>query len=107
MNKSPPHFVVSETEDFLSSNFPEIVKELNEIKELVKPLRHVDNEIIILSYLKDHSFRADLARSHPRIVEVLTAKNTCRYLEDLFVSCKDNVRFRLSLENYVTYQLNQ
>lgn len=107
MNKPVTHFLITEADDFLPSNFPQIVKELDDIKELVKPLRHVDNEIIILSYLKDHSVRADLAESHPRIIEVLTAKNVCHSLENLFRACKNNSRFQLSLENFVIDQLNK
>jgi UDP-glucose 6-dehydrogenase len=97
--------VINDTDDFRSSDFPLVVKELAEIKERVKPWHYASNEIVVLSYVKDHMIRADLARSHPGVVEILTSKNTCCHLEDLFVLCKENERFRLSLENYVIDQI--
>ena len=107
MNDITTYSVITDKDDFHPSNFPEIGKELAEIKRLVIPLRYVDNEVIILSYLKNRHLRADLALSHPKIIEILANKDNCRHLEDLFVSCKENDRFRLSLENYVVYQLNK
>ena len=100
------HVLIKDTDDFHTGDFPHVVKELAEIKQMIKPLWHVDNKIIIISYLKDHMIRSDLAQSHPQLVQILTSKNTCRFLEDLFLSSRGNTGFRLSLENYIEGQLH-
>jgi hypothetical protein len=98
--------IVKNANGFQPSDFPEAIKELAAIKEMIQSLRHRDNADIIVSYLKDHMIRTDLTQSHPKLVAILTSKNACHFLEDLFLDSRDNAGFRLSLESYVVGQLN-
>ena len=99
--------IIKNANSFQPLDFPEAIKELAAIKELIKPLHHVDNATMIVSYLKDHMIRTDLTQSHPKLVAIILSKNTCHFLDDLFLDSRENASFRLSLESYVIDQLNE
>jgi hypothetical protein len=95
------------TNGFQPLDFPEVIKELAAIKDMIRPLHQVENAAIVVSYLKDHMIRTDLTQSHRELVAILTSKNTCHFLEDLFLASRENASFRLSLENYVVDQFSK
>lgn len=106
MDRTSRYFQVAESDDFHPSDFPLITTELTALKERIEHLRHADNGAIVISYLKDHAIQTNMVQSHAGLVHILTSKGASPYLEDLFMCSKENKRFLLSLENYLTTQLN-
>lgn len=91
-----------EMELFDPSNYPELQAEVaGIIRSIANTSSNFRSEIII-SYLKDHSIKAEWLESNPAISSMvisgtLKGANT----EKLFMACQWNKRFRKDLELYL------
>jgi hypothetical protein len=91
--------------DFHPAEFPEVVKELKTLKDQLRNFQQPDNDVVIISFAKDHLLRSRLANSHSELVKILTRKGACEHLENAFMVSDGNTLFRTSLENYLSKEI--
>lgn len=106
MNTLSRYFESNKPSHFHPAEFPEVAAELEDLKALLKDIHQPDNDIIIISYAKNHAISSDVAKSHAALVKILNTKGSCAHLENIFTACGANELFRNSLENYVKKEIN-
>lgn len=100
------HTKVDNTHKFAPENYPEFVKELNEIKLLSSSVPHEGKGDIIISFFKTHSITNHLLKTNPELAAMATSgrfKST--NIESLLASHRHNKHFLHDVEEYIRQQV--
>jgi len=97
---------IQATDQFSSTDYPLVVKEITQVKELLSRVDNKNKSAMVISFLRFHSLKEEWLVEHPAIVKVLTSKSTSlSNLESLFDLGKDNKSFLIGLEKFIESQL--
>lgn len=99
------HYAITAVNEFNSGDFPEIDKEINNIKLEIKDPINSEQCLLIVTFFKDHKVRVDLVQSQATLVRTLLSMNSARHIEGLFEACKDHPHFQAEFEYYLTTKL--
>ena len=95
-------FVISETQQFVPSQFSELEPSLQQVLALLSKEPSVPKTEMLLSFVKDHSINAELVKQHPKMAKLISSGTVpLRVMEDLFESSGKNPLFRKELEEYI------
>jgi hypothetical protein len=106
MSAGSRYFNENKDNAFHPAAFPEVVEELAALKLKLNKFQLPDVDLVVISYAKSHSVRADLVKSHAVLIKILTSKGSCAHLENIFTACVSNATFRNSLETYLKNEMN-
>lgn len=106
MSAASRYFQENKDNDFHPAAFPEVVEELAALKVQLNKFQLPDVDLVIISYAKSHSVRADFVKSHAALIKILNSKGSCAHLENIFTACVSHERFRNSLETYLKNEMN-
>jgi hypothetical protein len=90
------------TDRFHAGDYPKVMTELSDINDGIAGLPVLHKEEIILSYLKDHSFKNKWHSANPALTEIFSSgRLVTTNLRSLFESCRINDQFSEEFEEYV------
>ncbi len=93
---------IKDSERFNPYNYPIVRDELQEIFKATGSFSARDKQYIIISFLKNHSLKNEWIRAHPELTSLFTEQQfATSHIEALFDSCKDNLPFMHSFEDYI------
>lgn len=83
-------------------DFPQIEKDLDVLVTSMAKLPSLQNKDMLLSFVRDHSMNSDWVSANPVLAEMISTNTLpVKNLETLFASCRQNLPFRLQLEEYI------
>lgn len=99
-------YSIKDTDVFDCQDFPQIVRELEAIKDITATLPDGYKIEIIISFLKNHSIRKTWIQANQPLVDLITSGSLpISNMEVLFESCKRNPGFLHAYEAYITKQI--
>lgn len=100
--KNYQKFLVLSTDTFNPLNFPFIAEEIRCICEKTAKLSSAFKTDMIISFLKNHSLQNNWKDQNPVLTKMITTGSLLAgNIEALFELSRNNLTFRLDLENYV------
>lgn len=98
---------IGETGKFNADDYPLMVAELTVMISDLYAIPIYYKKDIVVSYLKDHSIKAEWIAANPALVKIMTSGSlSTSHLEKLFEGCRWNTAFRTQLELYVKQRMN-
>ncbi|MER3470036.1 MAG: hypothetical protein C4330_01560 [Chitinophagaceae bacterium] len=98
-------YLIGDTEQFNSNNYPELVAELSKMRAAMDKLSHIYSKEMLVAFVRDHHFTLEWINSNTEVYELLSSKSiSTDCLEALFDACSHNELFRTQLEAYIAQQ---
>jgi len=95
------------TDRFYPDDYPKVVSELSDINDGIAGLPGLHKEDIIISYLKDQSFKNTWLSANPALAELFTSgRLVTTNLKSLFESSRINDQFSEAFEEYIRKNLS-
>jgi hypothetical protein len=99
---------IKEKDRFDANDFPKVQVELDDILKATEGVPAINKEEIIISYLKDHSFKQEWVDSQPELTRLLSHGHfVTSHIESLFESGRTNKYFVQGFEDYIRETLAQ
>jgi len=93
---------IKNTDSFKPDDFPKVQDELDNIKNGLAKIPGIHSTDIIISFLKDPSFKKTLLGTNPALAGLFGSDSlVTTHLESLFDSCSTNNSFLSDYEEYV------
>lgn len=106
--ESIPSFYVGENDKFDKSNYPYLVNEVSQLKNLVASYPNFRCGEIVAAFAKNHSLSNELRRSNPKFCnDLVSGEISVRAIEKLYSVCGNNPSFRDDLSNYIISELGE
>jgi hypothetical protein len=102
------HYNIKDSDNFNEFDFPNVVSELELLKEGLSHLPDIHKDDILISYLKDHSVKVDWTNDNPKIMETISNGSLITsHLQWLFESCQTHERFTADFEYFIKKSLKE
>jgi|HubBroStandDraft_6_1064221.scaffolds.fasta_scaffold3030689_1 hypothetical protein len=102
------YYRIKDSDIFNEWDYPNVVNELELLKNGISQLSTIKKEDIVISYLKDHSIDDQLIADNPALTELISSGSIpISHLERLFESCRTNKRFTDDFEAYIRNTLTE
>jgi hypothetical protein len=93
---------IKTTDKFHPDDFPKVVNELSDINSGIAGLPVLHKEDIIMSYIKDQTFKTSWRNANPDLAELFTSgRLVTTNLKSLFESSRINDQFNSAFEDYI------
>ena len=100
-------YLISKTDSFEPTQFPNVVNELNAIKKNLISAGITHKEDILISYFRKKSLEADWIMSNPDLSTLISSGVfTTTHLEALFECSDGNKEFQSQYEKYLRTSLS-
>jgi hypothetical protein len=101
------HYRIKHADDFNELDFPNVMTELESLKEGLSPFPDLHKDDIIISYAKDHHIENVLASDNPTLSVMITSGAlVMSHLQWLFESCRMHKHFTEDFEKYIKKTIN-
>ncbi len=95
-------YLISKTDNFEPTNFPNVVNELNILKKNLTTTELAFKEEILLSYLRKQSLDSEWIMANPELSTLVTSGVfATTHLEALFECSENNKEFQKQYERYL------
>lgn len=99
---------IKEKDRFDANYFPKVQVELDDMLKATESIPAINKEDIIISYLKDRSFKQEWVDSQPELTRLLShGYFVTSHIESLFESGRANKHFIQGFEDYIRETLAQ
>jgi hypothetical protein len=92
---------------FSPTDFPELTREVAEIKTRMSNIPSVNKAGMISSFAMHHQIQASLVRLNPEVAKIISSKDACPQLETVYAAYKGQTDFLLSLDQYLVAHFNE
>lgn len=100
-------YLISKTDSFDSTQFPNVINELNTLKKNLTSSGIVYKEDILISYFKKRSLAADWIMANPDLSNLISSGVfATTHLEALFECSEGNKEFQKQYEKYLRNSLS-
>lgn len=100
-------YLISKTDNFEPTNFPNVVSELNTLKKNLTTTELAFKEDILISYLRKQSLESEWIMANPDLSTLVTSGVfATTHLEALFECSQNNKEFQKQYEKYLRKSLS-
>ena len=102
------HYHIKDADHFNEADFPNMVSQLEILKEGLSHLPSNHKNDMIISYARDRSADNIWKAENPKTMELISGGSFgLSHLEWLFESCLSNQQFTIDFENYIRKKMDE
>lgn len=104
--KSYNAYYIKNTDTFNILDYPKVELELLILKNAVAEMPELFREMIVISYIKNHSIKTEWAEGNPALTALITGSQySTAQTQLLFESSKNNFMFLKAFEDHIKTKL--
>jgi hypothetical protein len=99
---------IADNDHFSIENYPNIAAEVTALRNSIADIQTKDTTEIILTFLKDHSIRAEFVTDADPIATLIRSRGvSIKHMETLFANSRQNKPFQKEFEEYLSHQFEK